>query len=75
MVIAQYIRYLLDFLFYTYIYPIDYVIACNDDALKSIKLILQAISTAIIERKSEMQIHVVKGVADEDMSSAEEEKE
>jgi len=55
--------------------PIDYVIACNDDALKSIKLILQAISTAIIERKSEMQIHVVKGVADEDMSAAEEEKE
>ena len=35
--------------------PIDYVIACNDDALKSIKLILQALTQAIIERKNEMQ--------------------
>lgn len=41
--------------------PIDYVIACNDDALKSIKLILQSLTTAILERKSEMQINVVKG--------------
>ncbi len=26
--------------------PIDYVIACNDDALKSIKLILEALATS-----------------------------
>lgn len=36
--------------------PIQYVIACNDDALKSIKLILQAITQAIIEKKNEMKI-------------------
>ena len=40
--------------------PIDYVIACNDDALKSIKLILTAITTGINERKAEMQISVSK---------------
>ena len=40
--------------------PIDYVIACNDDALKSIKLILQSLTNAILERKAEMQIHVAK---------------
>lgn len=33
--------------------PIDYVIPCNDDALKSIKLILQALTYAIIEKKRE----------------------
>jgi len=43
--------------------PIDHVIACNDDALKSIKLILQAITNAVLERKSEMQIHLTKGVS------------
>lgn len=41
--------------------PIDYVIACNDDALKSIKLILSAITQAIIDKKNDMQIHVGKG--------------
>ncbi len=41
--------------------PIDYVIACNDDALKSIKLILQALTQAIIDKKNEMNIAKVKG--------------
>jgi small subunit ribosomal protein S2 len=41
--------------------PIKYVIACNDDALKSIKLILKALTRAAIERKKEMQIAVSKG--------------
>jgi small subunit ribosomal protein S2 len=55
--------------------PIDHVIACNDDALKSIKLILQAITNGILERKSEMQINVVKGVVQaEDSSEAEAEE-
>ncbi len=36
--------------------PIDYVIACNDDALKSVKLILTTITDAIIEKKKELQI-------------------
>jgi small subunit ribosomal protein S2 len=41
--------------------PIDYVIACNDDALKSIKLILEALTQAIIDKKNEMQVGVAKG--------------
>ncbi len=41
--------------------PIDYVIACNDDALKSIKLILQALMQAIIDRKNEMSVSLGKG--------------
>ncbi|NGX34953.1 MAG: 30S ribosomal protein S2 [Candidatus Anoxychlamydiales bacterium] len=40
--------------------PIDYVIACNDDALKSVKLILTTLTTAIIEKKKEMKV-VTKG--------------
>ena len=35
--------------------PMTYVIPCNDDALKSIKLILQAITYAIIEKKREIR--------------------
>lgn len=35
--------------------PIDYVIACNDDALKSIKLIVSTLSQAIIDQKNEMK--------------------
>jgi small subunit ribosomal protein S2 len=45
--------------------PIDYVIACNDDALKSVKLILQAITQAIIDRKNEMNISLGKGEDEE----------
>lgn len=41
--------------------PIKYVIACNDDALKSIKLILQALTNAITEKKNEMNIAIFKG--------------
>ena len=41
--------------------PIQYVIACNDDALKSVKLIIQALANAIIEKKNEMQIAFGKG--------------
>lgn len=36
--------------------PIHYVIACNDDALKSIKLILNALVQGIIEKKNELRI-------------------
>ncbi len=35
---------------------IDYVIPANDDALKSIKLILQALATAITEKKTALNI-------------------
>ncbi len=41
--------------------PIDHVIACNDDALKSIKLILQAITQGIIDRKNELHVGIAKG--------------
>ena len=54
--------------------PIDYVIACNDDALKSIKLILQAVTQAIIDRKNEMNISMVKGEL-EGMEQAEDAEE
>jgi small subunit ribosomal protein S2 len=40
--------------------PIDYVIACNDDALKSIKLILQELTRAVVGQKNEMQLNVAK---------------
>ncbi len=41
--------------------PIQYVIPCNDDALKSIKLILQALVDAINEKKAEMRVATSKG--------------
>lgn len=40
--------------------PIDYVIACNDDALKSIKLILTALTQAIIDKKNDMHVGFAK---------------
>ncbi len=39
---------------------IDYVIACNDDALKSIRLILRSLTQAIRSKKAEMQIDIIK---------------
>lgn len=41
--------------------PIQYVIACNDDALKSIKIILQCVTNAIISKKNDMRIAIGKG--------------
>jgi small subunit ribosomal protein S2 len=41
--------------------PIDHVIACNDDALKSIKVILSALTQAIIDQKNDMNVPVAKG--------------
>lgn len=38
--------------------PVDYVIACNDDALKSIKLIVQALSDTVIDKKAELNITI-----------------
>ncbi len=46
--------------------PIDHVIACNDDALKSIKLIMQSLTNAILDKKKEMNIALVKGESSED---------
>lgn len=36
--------------------PVTQVIACNDDALKSVKLILQTLVEAIVEKKNEMRL-------------------
>ncbi len=41
--------------------PIQHVIACNDDALKSIKLILQTLAQAIVDKKNEMRVSFNKG--------------
>ena len=46
--------------------PIDYVIACNDDALKSIKLILQSLMQAVLDKKKEMNVAIFKGDASEE---------
>lgn len=51
--------------------PIDYVIACNDDAVKSIKLILSVFKNAIIEKKKEMKVSLTKG----DLEKREKEEE
>jgi small subunit ribosomal protein S2 len=40
--------------------PIDYVIACNDDSLKSIKLILTVIVKTIKEKKKELNLSFEK---------------
>jgi small subunit ribosomal protein S2 len=40
--------------------PIEYVIACNDDALKSIKLILEALAQAIIDKKNDIKVFASK---------------
>lgn len=52
--------------------PIQYVIPCNDDALKSVKLILQSLMYAIQEKKNEMRLTSAK--EEEEMAEAEAEK-
>jgi small subunit ribosomal protein S2 len=41
--------------------PIDFVIACNDDALKSIKIVLTTLMQAAIDRKNDLNLPVAKG--------------
>lgn len=55
--------------------PIDYVIACNDDALKSVKLILSALAQAIIDKKNEQKVAAIKGDEDDEESDASDESE
>jgi small subunit ribosomal protein S2 len=40
--------------------PIEHIIACNDDALKSIKIVLSALMQAAIDRKNELNISSLK---------------
>lgn len=49
--------------------PIQHVIPCNDDALKSIKLILSCLAQAIVDKKNELKIATMKG--DEEGSAEE----
>lgn len=49
--------------------PIDFVIPCNDDALKSIKVIMQSLTHAILEKKSELNISREDDVAEEKESA------
>ncbi|PJD96260.1 MAG: 30S ribosomal protein S2 [Parachlamydia sp.] len=53
--------------------PIEYVIACNDDALKSVKLIVQALAQSIIEAKKTMRAAAGKGDLRDDEESEDEE--
>jgi small subunit ribosomal protein S2 len=56
--------------------PIDHVVACNDDAVKCVKLILGIFKNTIIEKKKEMNVSVVKSDAQpEDEVKNQEEKE
>ncbi|KAF3362541.1 30S ribosomal protein S2 [Chlamydiales bacterium STE3] len=52
--------------------PIQYVIACNDDALKSIKLILSSLAQTIIDKKNEQRVAASKGDEEHEEESAEE---
>jgi len=54
--------------------PIDYIIACNDDALKSIKLILEALTQAILQRKQELKLTTAKEDLEEEIPSKEEQE-
>lgn len=55
--------------------PIDYIIACNDDALKSIKIVLTALMQAIIDQKNDMNLPVSKGDEEETDEESEEDEE
>lgn len=45
--------------------PIQYVIPCNDDALKSVKLIVQALSKAVMDKKKDLNISFEKEMEEE----------
>ena len=57
--------------------PIDYVIPCNDDAQKSIKVVLDVIVQAIIQKKNEMHVFQEKeeGASKKGISFEKESKE
>lgn len=55
--------------------PIQHVIACNDDALKSIKIILQSLTQAVIDQKNDMLVGVAKGDEEEEQEEGEEEED
>lgn len=52
--------------------PIDHVIACNDDALKSIKIVLSSLMQAVIDKKNDMNVPTGKDEEDGGESTQEE---
>lgn len=54
--------------------PIDYVIACNDDALKSVQLILKSLTQSIIDQKNDLNLHVAKGDEEAEPSAKDQEE-
>jgi len=56
--------------------PIDFVIACNDDALKSIKLVLDSLASAALKEKTNLQIatHEKEGAGEEQAEETQEEE-
>lgn len=55
--------------------PIEYVIACNDDALKSIKLIIETLAKAIVDKKNDIKVYASKEDIDQAAESEEGEDE
>jgi small subunit ribosomal protein S2 len=55
--------------------PIEFVIACNDDALKSIKIVLTSLMQAVIDKKNDMNVPVSKGDEEEEIDEEEESEE
>ena len=51
--------------------PIDYIIACNDDALKSIRIILKELTQAIIDKKNDLNIGIMTAEEAEPKEAAE----
>lgn len=52
--------------------PLQHVIACNDDALKSIKLILQELTNTVIQKKNEIRLLSAKDSQEDEKSAGEE---
>lgn len=55
--------------------PIDYPIPCNDDALKSVKIIIQALTGAIIDKKNELNLSLETEEEDEVRTMKQKEEE
>lgn len=55
--------------------PIDHVIACNDDAFKSVRLIVLALAEAIKEKKNELKISSGKDKEEEEQEEQEKDED
>lgn len=51
--------------------PIDYVIPCNDDSLKSIRLIISTIKDSIIDTKKKLGVEIVSPIKTLDIQDSE----